>query len=413
MPPLISAALVVFLEGLSFGIVLPVLTPFAEELHGSETWAGILFAAATLPRVVCAPMWGKLSDHWGRRPTMAVVVVGTTSASVLWALTTTLDGFLMSGLMWLLVARTLYGLFAAQSVLGLAVASDVSDASKRAAAMGVLGAAFGLAFTLGPAIGGYFAEHFGSVNIGWLAGAVQFSSIFIILGLLRETRPDTLAEAEAHDVFARPKSLLNLAAVPVVFWLMLVCIIATASYSLMFPTVQPLSEMWYGWDKGDVGLALSFFGLLGAFVQGGMIRPTVKRLGEKTTAMMGLVMLAAGMGWLATHPAGTGGLWGSLSLMALGTGFCVPTITGLMSLSVHERDQGAVHGLNQSATAVGRTFGFGLSGALFEHVSAAATYTTGGIGAALSLLMLLVLKRPAKTHAVEVEPESSAPGSDV
>lgn len=397
MPPLFAAALVVFLEGLSFGIVLPVVTPFVEQLHGTERWAGFIFAAATLPRVFCAPLWGKLSDHMGRRPVMALVVIGTTTASIMWALTTRLDGFLFSGLVWLLIARTIYGLFAAQSVLGLAVASDVSDASKRAAAMGVLGAAFGLAFTLGPAIGGYFAVHFGAVNIGWLAGSVQICSLPVILLLLRETLPKTLEEAEEHDVFAHPKSILHLATVPVVLWLILVCVIATAAYSLMFPTIQPLTEKWYDWHMGDVGVALSIFGLIGAFVQGGMIRPTVKRLGEKTTALLGLALLGIGMIWLGTHPISHVALWAALSLMAIGTGFSVPTLTGLMSLSVDERDQGAVHGLNQSATSIGRTLGFGASGLLFVH-SAPLTYYTGGL-ASLAALLMLLLHRPRKhTH---------------
>jgi len=396
MPPILAAALVVFLEGLSFGIVLPVLTPFTEQLGGGETWAGILFAAATLPRVVCAPLWGKFSDHHGRRPAMALIVCGTTSASLLWAMTVHLDGIVFSALIWLLISRIIYGFFAAQSVLGLAVASDVSDASKRAAAMGVLGAAFGLAFTLGPAIGGVFAEHFGRVNVGYLAGAVQFSSLGVIGLLLRETRPKDLHEAEAHDIFAEPRSILQLAATPIVTWLMIICIVSTAAYSLMFPTIEPLTEAWYDWDQSDIGIALSIFGLIGAFVQGGMIRPTVKRLGEKTTAIIGLSLLAAGMLWLASHPASTAGLWGALSLMAVGTGFSVPTITGLMSLSVDRRDQGSVHGLNQSATAVGRTVGFGVSGALFEHISITATYLTGGLGALLSLIMLVVMRRPGR-----------------
>jgi DHA1 family tetracycline resistance protein-like MFS transporter len=411
MPPLLAAALVVFLEGLAFGVILPVLTPFTQQLGGNATWAGFLFAAATLPRVVFAPLWGRLSDRWGRRPTLAVIITGTTLASVLWALTLSLDGVVMSALVWLLVSRLLYGVFAAQSVLGMAVASDVSDPSRRAAAMGVLGAAFGLAFTLGPAIGGHFAETFGMVNVGWLAGGLQFASIFVVFGLLRETLPGDPARAADSDIFARPRSAVHLAAMPIIATLIAVGIISTAAYSVMFPTFPPLTEAWYGWNTDDVGFALSVFGLIGAFVQGGLIRPLARRIGNKGTAILGLALLVAGLFWVAIHPPTTAGLWGALSLMAVGTGLCVPTITALMSLSVNERDQGTVHGLNQSATSIGRTVGFLASGAIFEHISRSATYYTGGAAALLSLLMLLLIRprqaRPDGDKAIEATADES------
>ena len=399
MSPLLVVALVVFLEGLSFGVILPVLQPFAERLGGGAAWAGILFAAATLPRVFTAPAWGRLSDRVGRRPAMTVVAVGTTGASLLWAMCVRLDGVLFSGLIWLLISRTVYGLFAAQSVLGMAVASDVSSPARRSAAMGALGAAFGLAFTIGPALGGWFAQRFGQAEIGWLAGGLQALSVLLIVTRLRETRPQAAAGAYRSPLFARPRTLFHLAAIPAVTALIAVTVLSTAAYSVLFPTFPALAQTWYGWDVGNVGWALSVFGLVGALVQGGMIRPAVRRMGERTVAATGLVILGLGLLAVAYHP-GVTGFWLALVLVAAGTGFCVPTITGLMSLSVPEHDQGAVHGLNQSATSIGRTLGFATSGIVFQHVGPTATYAGAAIIAAAGLMLLSVV-RSSTVHAAD------------
>lgn len=401
MSPLLVVALVVFLEGLSFGIILPVLEPFAERLGGGETWAGILFAAATLPRIVTAPLWGRFSDRFGRRQAMTLVALGTTSASVLWALSGRLDGILVSGLIWLLISRLIYGLFAAQSVLGMAVASDVSTPARRAAAMGSLGAAFGLAFTIGPALGGWFAGRFGHPSIGWFSGALQAASVLLILAALRETRP--VARASPSDLFVPPRKMMHLTLVPMIAALVAVTIISTAAYSVLFPTFTQLTQSRYGWDMAAAGRALSVFGLVGALVQGGLIRPAVRRLGEKPVAVLGLATLAAGLLTMAL-PTAVGGLWLALTLVAIGTGLCVPTVTSLMSTSVPEHDQGAIHGMNQSATSVGRTLGFAFSGAAFEHLGPSPTYAGAAIAAAASLVLLSIARvrsRAQSDRAIE------------
>ncbi|HEX7008343.1 MAG TPA: MFS transporter, partial [Phycisphaeraceae bacterium] len=321
-----------------------------------------------------------------------------------------LAGFAFTGLVWLFISRGVYGVFASQSGLTLAVASDVSRPEKRAAAMGAVGAAFGIAFTIGPALGGWFAHHYGAPAIGYLAAGFQIASLIVVTTLLRETHPlhNKLPESEA--VFVKPSSIVRLCTRPLVIGLMAVTLLATIAYSVMLPTFQPLAEDWYGWNLAEVGYGLAAFGLVGAFVQGGLIRPTVKRIGERATAIVGLVLLAAGLVWIGTHP-GTTGFWSAVCLMAIGTGLASPAITSLMSLSVGEHDQGAIHGLNYSAISLGRGAGYLVGSFIFVHVSHGSAYYAGAAGAIAAGLMIVVLSRgmlrsrsqPASADVSEVQ----------
>ncbi|MEX0742534.1 MAG: MFS transporter, partial [Phycisphaeraceae bacterium] len=280
---------------------------------------------------------------------------------------------------------------------------------------GALGAAFGLAFTAGPAIGGYIASTFSPTSVGYLAAMLQLASLGLIFLALKETHPPTPPTSSAAkrdadevpvdgDAFVAPKSLLHLITFPAVAWMLTICLLGTAAYSVLFPTFPALADDWYGWSVARVGAALSVFGLVGAFVQGGMIRPTIKRLGERATAQLGLAILAAGLLWIATQP-GEGGFWTAAILMAIGTGFSVPAVMAMLSLAVSETDQGSVHGLTQSATAGGRAVGYLIGGTLFTAISPAFAYATAGIVAVAMVAMLLAPlaghKHPQEAKAPE------------
>lgn len=405
MSPLIAAALIVLLEGLSFAAMLPVLHDYVEDALGAGAsagaeaiwWTSALFAAGTLPRVVVAPLWGRISDAIGRRPTVAIVALGTSAAWAVWALAPMLGGSLTTAIGWLLVSRLIYGCFAAQSVLCMAVASDVSTPEKRAAAMGHVGAAFGVAFTIGPLIGAGVAIAFGNAAIGWLNVLYGAGTIFIALRLLKETRPTEASGGGGDDAYIPPTKMLAMITRPHIASIILITLVSTAAYSILFPTLDELTSMRYGWSRGTLGLAFALFGLVGIYVQGWKIRPMVKKRGEKFTAAFGLLLLVLGLLWTAPGSNPDNALhvinfWLSLSLIAVGTGFCVPAITAMISLGVHERDQGAAHGLNQSATALGRTIGFFFPALVFAAQGPTVTYLCAAAAAGLALLITLACK---------------------
>lgn len=390
MPPLLVAALVVFFEGLSFAVTLPTLEPFTQSLGGSKIWVGILFAIATAPRIFLTPLWGQAADQHGRKPMLIIATFGTAIGSLLWLGSVTLGSWLFTGLIWLTIARFVVGIFSAQSVLSMAVASDVSKPEKRAAAFGALGAGFGIAFAIGPYLGGLIQATWSLSAIGGAACSMQALSIFLIITCLKETREKRADPAELEDAnvtMPKPSTLREVATFKGVTPLLFICVLGTASYAVLFPTLTGLTADWYNFTITDAGIALSVFGLVGAFVQGGLIRPMSKRLGDKTTALTGLLFTVVGLIWLSTQPS-ISGFWASMTITAIGTGLSVPSITALTSKAVTPEHQGAVHGLNQSATASGRAIGFGISGVIAQFFGISTLYLSAGIFGIIAALYL-------------------------
>jgi len=378
--------LVVFFEGLAFALTLPVLPAYAASLGGGALWAGVLFALVTGPKVVMNPLWGRGSDRWGRRPILALITTGTLIGSVGWALAPTLGGWVGGGLAWLVASRAVGGVFSAQAVLAFAVASDTSGPEKRTAALGLLGAAFGLAFMLGPAIGGYLGARVGLAEVGWACAAAQAASLLAIALLLRETRPDA-GDAAEHPLAFQPATLLHLATRPPLLRLLAGVMLTTAAMAILFPVFEPIVDDWYGFDETRAGLALSGFGLVGVVVQGGLIRPLIRRLGEPRVTLLGVAIVAAGFALLAVRP-GEAGLWTAIVLLAAGAGFSSPGLAGWMSLDARDVDQGAIHGLNQGATSVGRMIGFILGGALLAYLGDQTPWIAAALLTAAAILPL-------------------------
>lgn len=423
MPALFAVAIVVFLEIVCLGAIIPTLPDFVTDVFGgSPVWVGGLFALVAAPKVVLNPAWGRLSDRLGRRPVLALLTVGAMGGSALWALSPTLGGIVGGGLLWLAVSRAVYGVFSAQAAIAFAIASDTSTAEKRAAAMGVLGAAFGVGLTVGFPLGAWVGAA-SLAAVGWLCLGCEAIALAIIAFALKETRPAPRsggARARSEDAAAgasncRPKHplpdgrgslradtffallrsgpLALLIGVVVVLWL---------GVSVMTPTLRPLTERWYDFELMDTALAFAVWGVVGLIVQGGAIRPTVRMLGERRTFAVGVIVLAASFFVVSTQPR-FAGFWIALVGMAVGGGLAIPALTGLLSLQVDPARQGAVHGLNQSATALGRALGYLLGGAMFGQIAPASPYAAGAAVTLLTLIPLFALGRRLQESRHETE----------
>ena len=393
MPPLLIAAIVVLSEGLSTAALFPVIHAYCAELGGSETWVGILFALVAGPKVFTNPTWGHVSDRVGRRPTLLIICVGTLTGSVLWALAPTLA--------WLAISRLVVGLFAAQAVVASALAADVSTPQRRAASMALLGIAFGLAVTIGPALGGVIGARVSYAAVGWLCASVQLVSLALVATMLRETRPPRAARGAV-------------AAAPLVWRsgpiaaLLAATLVMTAGYAQLFSAFGLYLEHAWGFGAEGAGYLFALLGFVAALAQGG-VRALVARFDERGVALLGLSLLCLGLAGVPLT-ARFAAFLTALILVAAGQGLAIPCVTGLVSRAASAASQGAVMGYHQAATGLGRAVGFLLGGLLFHRLGPGAPFLSGATLVAASIPFLFV-NRGAATHD-DAEAEASIAQSE-
>jgi MFS family permease len=344
-------------------------------------------------QVVFAPMWGRLSETHGRKPILLVGVTGYGLGFAIFGVVATLGarhalghGALLGGL---LGARLLGGALSSATLpIAQAWAADLSERAHRAAAMGIIGAAFGLAMVFGPAIGAACAHVFGLLAPVWLSLGLALVNVALVATTLRE--PPRKREVEAAT------ELLPVARkVPA---LLAVAFVATFSSVAMEQTISFAFEdrlhLAHEETPTWVGLGLVAYGLVAVFAQGLLVRRL--RIAPRTLMLAGLPIAFVGMSLLSfvqTYPL----LVLALSLQGLGQGLVMPGVSSALSLRVGDGEQGAVAGLTSAALGVGRLLGpvlgshlYGLSGALPYQVSSALI--------ALVLLFLLAARDVAAHH---------------
>lgn len=334
----------VFLDMVGFGLVIPVLPRLIGEvgqmgLAQAALIGGWMFAAFSLAQFACAPLMGNLSDRFGRRPLLLLAIGGLGLDYLFHAFAPSIG--------WLFVGRVIAGICGASHVIAAAFLADVTPPEGRARAFGLMGAAFGLGFVLGPAIGGMLGELGPRVPF-YAAAAISGLNLIYGLIVLPETlppekrRPFRLAQANpfgALRVFLRYRGVVPMAAVLAVYFF----------GSAVYPAIWAFWGMAkFGWSELVVGVTLAGFGLVMAGFQGVLTGPAVRLWGEWRVALVGLVIAA-----LAAVGYGlAGGLWAVLVLLVIHgpEGFVHPMLTALMSRAVPEDAQGALQGGLAAAT---------------------------------------------------------------
>lgn len=341
----------VFLDMVGFGLVMPVLPRLIEEvsgtdLSGASIWGGWLFFAYGGMQFLFGPAIGNLSDAVGRRPVLLLSVFGL-------AVDYLLTGFAPS-MFWLFVGRIFAGICGASYTTANAYLADITRPEERAKVFGMMGAAFGLGFIIGPAIGGLLGE-FGARVPFFVAAGLSILNFAYGWFVLPETlapenrRPFSLARSNpigALKVFAQYRGVVPLSAVMFLYFL------ATAVYPAIW-------AFWgiaaFGWSEATVGLTLAAFGLITAIVQGGLTGPVVKWLGERNAAIFGLVMAVVALIGYGLAP----GLLAVLILLVIHApeGFVHPALTAMMSREAPEDAQGEIQGGIASLQSIGMLLG--------------------------------------------------------
>ena len=346
---LIPVLVTVFLDLIGFGIVIPLLTFYAELYDATAMQVTWLMACYSLAQFLFAPVWGSLSDRFGRRPILLTTIAATVICLSAFAAADTL--------ILLFVFRTLHGACAANISTAQACVADLTTPENRAVGMGLIGAAFGVGFTVGPLIGGEMAR-FGLAAPIWLAAGLSLINLILAFFMLPETRtPDSVTRPRPLN----PAAFLRVAKHPTVGLCVVLTFVNTVAFAIMESTFTLFAEHVRGLDPAGVGRMFGVAGLVMILVQGGAIRPLVKRYGETGLLPTGLAILVVGLALLPFAPPF---LWMVLVfvIIAIGQGIASPSLNSLISRGTSEAEQGLVLGTNQSMSALARAIGPTLGG---------------------------------------------------
>ena len=328
----------VFLDTIGFGIIIPVTPALIVELTGESlsaaaTYGGWLLFLYAAMQFIFAPIIGNLSDHFGRRPVILFSLFA-------FGIDYLIMGFAPT-LFWLFVGRLLAGIAGGSFVSANAYIADITEPNKRAGRFGLIGAAWGLGFILGPVIGGLLGEFGSRVPFFVGAGTAALTFVFGYFALPESLPP----EKRRAFTWARANGLGTLKSMrkfPVVFGLFGTLALFQIAHDSM-PAVWTFYTIFkFDWTTAQVGLSMGMFGLCVAIVQGGLTGPAVKRFGERRSAIFGLTAGAIGFFGFAFAPTGWA-LYAWILPWSL-MGMAMAAVRGLMSSLVPEDSQGELQG---------------------------------------------------------------------
>ncbi|MBI1813350.1 MAG: MFS transporter [Deltaproteobacteria bacterium] len=389
--------LTVFVDLLGFGIVIPLLPYYAHRFAASGVTAGALVACYSAMQLVFAPLWGRLSDRVGRRPVMLVSLAASTLSYALFASAT--------GLGMLFLSRLLAGAGGANIAVAQAFIADVTSDEERAKGMGVIGAAFGLGFVFGPAIGGLLAAY-GHWAPGAAAALICGANLVIAIVRLPESLPSarrSMSDApREHPLRHVGRALQHAQLTP----LLVLFFVVVFAFATMETTLSLLCATYFQLPAAQIYWLFGFMGLTMSVVQGGLIGRLASYTDERRMVTGGCALLAIGL--LATpfaYPFAP--LLVALALVACGQGIASPTLSSLISKVSSAAEQGGVLGLSQSMGSLARILGPLWGGLLFDWGPAGPFVSTG----LLMVAATVVAARLGRATATAAAPAPRLPAS--
>ncbi|RJS61167.1 MFS transporter [Bacillus sp. PK3_68] len=342
---------VMFLVMVGFGIIIPVLPFYAENIGASPTQLGLLMAVYSLMQLLFAPVWGRISDRIGRKPVIMIGILGLS-----------LSFFLMgwSSSLWMLfVARIIGGILSAANMpTVMAYAADITTLEERGKGMGIIGAATGLGFIFGPAIGGIFSKT--SLNMPfYIAGISSLVTFFLVLLLLKESLP-----AEKRKAGHREKKPFRQTVRGPVSILLVLQFFISLSLSGLEATFAYYGAKKAGLESVNLGYVFMIMGFASAIVQGGLVGRLTKKFGEGIVIQIGILVSAIGFGLiLLVNNFATAAIF--LTIFGIGNGVIRPSVSALLT-KTSTSGYGNATGLLSSFDSLGRIIGPPLGGWLFS-----------------------------------------------
>jgi len=374
--PLLVIFVTIFIDLIGFGIVIPVLPYYVEgtRFHASARVVGLLFASYSIMQLLFTPILGRLSDRYGRRPVLFLSLLGTSL------------GFLIMGFataLWMLFAgRIIDGITGGNISTAQAYIADITPPEERARGMGLVGAAFGLGFIFGPAIGGILSKwdiNWGGLHLPGISVPLIFAGVMALANatLLYFVLPETVDKDHPARISAsqgRWSQLIKALKQARLAFILVISFLFVTAFSIMTTSFALFTMYRFGYDAHDTGWLFAYVGIIGAIIQGGLIGRLVKIFSEPTLVITGALLFTLSLFAIPLTSPHTG-LFALLAVgacFAIGNGLATPSLTGLASKSAGRGEQGGVLGVTQSVASLARTVGPLISSALIY--SAVATY---------------------------------------
>jgi MFS transporter, DHA1 family, tetracycline resistance protein len=354
--------LIVFLDLLGVGLIVPLGPYIVERFSTTATAVALLTMSYSSAQFLSTPCLGVLSDRFGRRPVLLLSLLGSAGAYVVFALAPAL---------WVLYAsRVLAGATGGNISTAQAYIADITPAHERAKAYGLVGAAFGVGFTLGPAFSSMLVVY-GLMTPVWAAAGLSLTTAVLAGLFLPETVPaearrGAVIRARQFNPFAAILATLRLPLIPAILGSIFAIAFAHAE---MRASLGVLLRDKFAYDEVGTARVFTFIGLVAVVVQGGLVRRVSPLLGDRRVVLLGLPLAALGYAAIPIAPTGHWGwLLGAVGLMGLGAGLAGPSMTGILSRLAPPGREGQVMGASQSLTALALVVGPLVAGPLYDGV---------------------------------------------
>ncbi|MGB0132078.1 MFS transporter [Chlorobium sp.] len=414
--PLVILLLTVLLDLIGFGIVLPLLPTYAKDLGANPFMIGLIAAIFSIMQFIFSPLWGKLSDKIGRRPVMLISIFITALSYLIFSQADNIP--------LLIFARGLSGIGSANIAAAQAYITDVTDSKSRSGAMGMIGAAFGVGFIIGPLVGGLLKHNYGIAMVGYVASGLIFLDFILAVFFLPESnkKAEKLAismfsrkgEGAGSTSFLKAKTdeyidglKLSFSSKPLALLMIANYIFTFAIVNMQVASILLWKEYFMASDQ-QIGYIFAYVGFFSVIVQGGLIGRLIRKVGEHRLFLWGHLFTFAGVFFVPFIPQDTLFSYGLLILLcfAIGTSLVAPINLSMISLYSYKQQQGQILGLSQSVNSFARIMG-PFSGSILYGMNFHAPYIVAGLLTIVGTFIALALFK-YKIEALEPAAETES-----
>jgi multidrug resistance protein len=384
---------------IGFGIVLPLLPYYAVEFGASDWMVGPLIASFSVAQLIATPFWGKISDHYGRRPLILAGLAFSAVSYVLFGLATTVAV--------LFVSRIVQGASGGTIAVAQAYVADTTAPERRAQVLGWLSAATGAAFMIGPAIGSWAFQWGGHSAPGFVAAGLCVVNLAFAVKFLPE--PKELGPSGRSRLSVPPlREVLHTAVRDPLRRMIAVYFLGMGAFTAITAIFPLFLEDRLGIDETTIGYVFLYIGAVSLVVRGILVGPLVRRFGEPSVSRLGALLLGLGLA-IGTFVTDYALLAVVMTLIAAGTGTLFPPLAALISRCSAPEVQGSTLGINQFFGGIARSVGPLWGAAIFDVYGSGAPFLTASVGIGLAFLVTLSL-RPADSTVTGVAPASGSGG---